>query len=299
MRVLKNAFIILEIIIYVSFLSLDATNNAPLTSAWIKYAGIILCFSYVLLNIVYEYLKKYRKGSPTQSMVMKGQKMFWSCDSLLLMMGLFFTVLSDYNLLLTEHYTAGVFFFCFVQTFYMIRIALNYVVCKKGTPLNLSLLTSKSNDNRSNIGQEAHSYNGQNNSIQPDFKRSFISVIFKRTLIHVLIIIIVVAVLTMYKVEVDLLLVLTCFYFMSLALNVVFAFRNRTFSSFSRLFAYGLILFICCDINVGIFNLADFININGEVYRTLYRVSTLGMWFFYLPSQVLIALSFHKTSLEK
>ena len=51
-----------------------------------------------------------------------------------------------------------------------------------------------------------------------------------------------------------------------------------------RLFALGLTLFVGCDLCVGLFNALS-------VSSPLYPAVSVGMWFFYLPSQVLIALS--------
>ena len=51
-----------------------------------------------------------------------------------------------------------------------------------------------------------------------------------------------------------------------------------------RIFAAGLTLFAGCDLCVGLFNVLP-------PSAPLYPVSSVGMWFFYLPSQVLIALS--------
>lgn len=51
-----------------------------------------------------------------------------------------------------------------------------------------------------------------------------------------------------------------------------------------RLFALGLTLFVGCDLCVGLFN-------SGLASPALYRAVSVGMWAFYLPSQVLIALS--------
>lgn len=51
-----------------------------------------------------------------------------------------------------------------------------------------------------------------------------------------------------------------------------------------RRFALGLTLFAGCDVCVGLFNVLP----QGS---PLYPAASLGMWLFYLPSQVLIALS--------
>ncbi len=52
-----------------------------------------------------------------------------------------------------------------------------------------------------------------------------------------------------------------------------------------RTFALGLSVFVLCDLCVGIFNLGVIMP------ERLYGFSQIGMWLFYLPSQVLIALS--------
>ena len=49
--------------------------------------------------------------------------------------------------------------------------------------------------------------------------------------------------------------------------------------------ALGLTLFVGCDLCVGLFNA----RLSGSL--PLHLLVYLGMWFFYLPSQVLIALS--------
>ena len=52
-----------------------------------------------------------------------------------------------------------------------------------------------------------------------------------------------------------------------------------------RLFALGLVLFLCCDICVGVYNLP------GLLPEGFYAFARVGMWMFYLPAQVLITLS--------
>ena len=58
-----------------------------------------------------------------------------------------------------------------------------------------------------------------------------------------------------------------------------------------RMFLIGLILFLLCDINVLLFNLSAYIIVSSEMYAVLQIASTVLMWAFYLPSQVLIVLS--------
>lgn len=52
-----------------------------------------------------------------------------------------------------------------------------------------------------------------------------------------------------------------------------------------RLFAWGLTLFLCCDLCVGLYNQPELVS------RQLYSFARVGMWLFYLPAQVLIVLS--------
>ena len=70
-------------------------------------------------------------------------------------------------------------------------------------------------------------------------------------------------------------------YFSQLLSNTVLAWRmGRP----GRLFAVGLTLFVGCDVCVGLFNALP----PGS---PPYSAASVGMWFFYLPSQVLITLS--------
>lgn len=57
-------------------------------------------------------------------------------------------------------------------------------------------------------------------------------------------------------------------------------------------FLGGMILFVLCDICVGIYNIGDYVTITSS----LIRYAGIGMWFFYLPSQVLLVLSSEKRS---
>lgn len=86
------------------------------------------------------------------------------------------------------------------------------------------------------------------------------------------------------------------FYFLTLCLNAVEAYvlsrplkekwHDEAAAEKVRLvFAVGLLLFICCDICVGLWNLYP------PPPRLLREFAQVGMWFFYLPSQVLIVLS--------
>jgi len=70
--------------------------------------------------------------------------------------------------------------------------------------------------------------------------------------------------------------ILVSIYFPQLLINCLSSIQNKK----QRLLTYGFILFVLCDIFVGMHN----IEITNKYYA-------LAQWFFYLPSQVLIALS--------
>lgn len=75
---------------------------------------------------------------------------------------------------------------------------------------------------------------------------------------------------------------LAALYFSQLLSNTVLAWTRR--GKRWRRFALGLTLFVGCDACVGLFNALP-------AASPLYPAASVGMWLFYLPSQVLIALS--------
>ena len=75
---------------------------------------------------------------------------------------------------------------------------------------------------------------------------------------------------------------LVCLYFSQLLSNAALAWAVPR----QRRFAAGLTLFVGCDVCVGLFNLG-----------AGHALSSVGMWLFYLPSQVLIALSGERKSI--
>ncbi len=73
---------------------------------------------------------------------------------------------------------------------------------------------------------------------------------------------------------------LAMLYFSQLLSNTILAWTLPAM----RTFALGLTLFVGCDICVGLFN-------TFVLPSAAFFLVSVGMWFFYLPSQVLIALS--------
>lgn len=82
---------------------------------------------------------------------------------------------------------------------------------------------------------------------------------------------------------------LTLIYFSQLVCNAAAA---LTLGRTGRRFALGLLLFVGCDLCVGLHNLTAFLPVEGV--GPLFSFARVGMWLFYLPSQVLITLSVRK-----
>lgn len=76
---------------------------------------------------------------------------------------------------------------------------------------------------------------------------------------------------------------LVCIYFLNFLCNAGLSLTLT--GRRMRLFALGLVLFLCCDLWVGVFNAP------GLLPDIFYAVARVGMWLFYLPAQVLIALT--------
>ena len=109
-------------------------------------------------------------------------------------------------------------------------------------------------------------------------KTSFlISLIFRIVLSSMLIIILSIL-------QFDLLSIVSACYFVELLMNFITSLSLIKMNKCFLIFSIGLLLFIGCDISVGLTNLDLF---EGHIKNL---VSNL-MWIFYLPSQVLISFS--------
>lgn len=99
-------FILTESILYIIFLTLDLTGVSG--SAWLKYAGILLCVCFGFA------------GADSR-------------EDRLIALALFFTAAADFFLLvLNRHYEAGVFIFCLVQLLYCVRLTFPEKKCPPG-----------------------------------------------------------------------------------------------------------------------------------------------------------------------
>jgi hypothetical protein len=177
-------------------------------------------------------------------------------ETLILQAGLFFTLISDLFILILDYYFYGVLVFILVQQLYNLR---------------LILLQNERRDGAKKI-----------------------LLYGKRITIQVGLAALVCLVLLLAGVSLDSLLIASVFYFISIIFNTIAAVClaiNDCIKRSNLLFAVGMLLFLLCDINVGLFNLTGFIKMPKEIYSVIYSYSSILMWTFYAPSQVLIALS--------
>lgn len=183
-------------------------------------------------------------------------------DIRILRLALFFTLISDLLILMVNIYLAGMVSFSVVQSLYLIRLGL-WEGKRKNLPSNKLIIKKM----------------GRN--------------IFITLFIYLC--------LNLAYIKVDILLGITCFYFVGILCNVkdavVIAYKYRMKNQI--LYAFGMVLFLLCDINVGVFNLSGYISIHGSWYSTLYLFASVAMWLFYLPSQLLISLSGQVMDSEK
>lgn len=179
---------------------------------------------------------------------------------LCLRFALLFTVISDFFILLLDYYFYGVLSFLIVHQLYALKM-----------------------------------------DIEMEHKRILLTFL-KRLCLQLIIAAGICLLLRGVGVTLERLLIVTVFYFVCIVMNVIYAVRvslHRPKEKSSRIFAAGMILFLLCDVNVGIFNLSDFLTLSKTSYELLYLISAILMWTFYAPSQVLIALSVVKNQDKK
>lgn len=172
---------------------------------------------------------------------------------------LFFTMISDLFLLVLDYYFYGVLTFIIVQQIYGIKLDL-----------------------------------AKNKQTTDGLKRGMLQKFLRRFILLILLTIVICLTFKGLNVMIDPLLVITIFYFISIITNVLRAIRAvvkypKNYSN--RLFAIGMVLFLFCDINVGIFNSSGYLSLPEDLSYTLNSVSAVLMWAFYAPSQVLLSLS--------
>ncbi len=175
-------------------------------------------------------------------------------DCFILSFAFLFTVIADVFLLFTDQFLFGVLSFCIVQMIYLYRI----------------------------------------HNIAPKLNKYHLWLRLVVTFVTLLI-------MNLFPIEVDFLICVTVFYFINFVSNLVLlGFLHRKKHQYLNCpvhltrFFVGMILFILCDVSVGFYNLSYYVNLNYNAYETVVLIASYGMWGFYLPGQVGIALSTKK-----
>lgn len=95
--------------------------------------------------------------------------------------------------------------------------------------------------------------------------------------------------------KVEYLIFLSLFYGICLIYSVyngIVAYGNRRYPKINGIMiSLGMVLFLLCDINVAIYNILGQISGSNGILELLYDISSISMWLYYLPSQILLSLS--------
>lgn len=113
--------------------------------------------------------------------------------------------------------------------------------------------------------------------------RNFIIIFVGLSIVHIL--------LNKFVVELDFIWAMGLFYGICLLTSVRRAFKACRYKIYPepnrQMILIGMILFLLCDINVALYNILGYISKT----KIFYNISSVSMWLFYLPSQILLALS--------
>lgn len=179
------------------------------------------------------------------------------------------TVLADVFLLLTNEYVIGIIIFLLVQNLYL------YWLCR------LAARLPKKGELEDRSGR---------------YYRPFLhSLRLFGTRLAMSFILYLIVILSPLEEEIYYLLVI--FYAVSFLDNVRLAvnlFITRRYTKYGiqlGKLTIGLLLFLCCDICVALFNMSKLFGVPFYTNTSAFWIVSIGMWFFYLPSQVLIVLS--------
>lgn len=94
--------------------------------------------------------------------------------------------------------------------------------------------------------------------------------------------------------EIDFLIAIAMFYGICLISSLKEAFwlyKKDDTEDRNKMILFGMILFLLCDISLGFNYILSEAKITGNVLNLLKRISSISIWVYYLPSQILLALS--------
>lgn len=111
------------------------------------------------------------------------------------------------------------------------------------------------------------------------------------------------AIINQYIIEIDFLIIIGIYYALCLLSSTTKAiqiYKNKLYSRLnSKIIVSAMILFFLCDINVAVYNIIKSTDMSLSFTIALYNISFISIWFFYLPSQVLLSLSGYSSDFLK
>jgi len=94
---------------------------------------------------------------------------------------------------------------------------------------------------------------------------------------------------------VNILIPISLFYFICLLTSVsraILVWKNNLYPSPSKYrIVFGMIFFFLCDMCVALSNISGLLPLKGDNLLYIQKTSSILIWFFYIPSQLLLALS--------
>ncbi|APR02052.1 putative membrane protein [Clostridium botulinum] len=182
-----------------------------------------------------------------------GKNIYDKKDLFILRMALFFTVLADFNMLILEKFKLGILFFIIVQSLYIIRHG---------------------------------RFKDVNGKVRFKYKDIYLFVFY-------LFLFIILKRLSLFSKE-STLLSMAFIYALLLIHSLIRAygtFNNNFFGKKTcKIISIGITLFFLCDLNVAFSNISFYL-LSIKHVENLGNVFLPLIWFFYLPSQILLSLS--------
>ncbi|AJD27188.1 hypothetical protein G8E05_12015 [Clostridium botulinum] len=182
-----------------------------------------------------------------------GKNIYDKKDLFILRMALFFTVLADFNMLILEKFKLGILFFIIVQSLYIIRHG---------------------------------RFKDVNGKVRFKYKDIYLFVFY-------LFLFIILKRLSLFSKE-STLLSMAFIYALLLIHSLIRAygtFNNNFFGKKTcKIISIGITLFFLCDLNVAFSNISFYL-LSIKHVENLENVFLPLIWFFYLPSQILLSLS--------
>ncbi|WP_167959024.1 lysoplasmalogenase family protein [Anaerosporobacter faecicola] len=118
---------------------------------------------------------------------------------------------------------------------------------------------------------------------------------FKKEVVHLSVLAVLLIMLQyVLHIPLDIVLVLCGYYGIHLISNLIMGWRRKRESRERCWFAIGMTAFVLCDIHVAIMNAGAYLTVSStNWYQQLYNLAVVACWFYYLPSQVCLAMIGH------